>query len=118
MPVLPFKTEINGAEKLLFPLCRSCIGDQRNSCKHSDTQRSIIGTWTSFELDKAIQKGYKIMKTYEICHWNNWSTDMFKGYIKKFMQIKQEALGYPDSATTDEKKQNTLKTLRKKQVFK
>jgi hypothetical protein len=103
IPVLPFKTEINGADKLLFALCRSCIGS-KSPCDHNDVQRSLVGTWTSKELSLAISKGYKVMKTYEICHWDVWSNDMFKGYIRKFMQIKQEASGYPDWCDSDEKK--------------
>ena len=114
IPVLPYKCEINGAEKLLFPLCRSCIGSQNNVCSHSDTERSMVGTWTSFELTLALHMGYKILKTFEIWHWSNWTTDMFKEYIKKFMQIKQEASGYPEGCNSDEEKKAYIQDFKDK----
>ena len=57
--------------KLIFPLCKLCA-EQRNQhkCKHSDTQRELTGTWCTPELVEAEKRGYKIVKIFEIYHWN------------------------------------------------
>eukprot|EP00854_Cymbomonas_tetramitiformis_P016494 gene16494-19584_t len=72
--VLPYVTN-----KLIFPLYE------------------MIGTWTTVELEKAIEKGYKILDIYEIKHWKETSTDLFAGYINKFLKLKTESSGPPDS---------------------
>ena len=40
---------------------------------------------------KALEKGYKIEKIYEVWHFPETSCDLFKGYIRKFMKIKLES---------------------------
>jgi len=85
-PVLPVKLD-----KLLFPLCMNCAKTKQvNKCLHSDKDRSIIGTWTTDEVSKAIEKGYKIENIYEVWHFNEKSNDLFKDYVKDFMKIKLE----------------------------
>jgi len=71
-PVLPEK-----GEKLTFDL---------------NTKRGI---WCSNEVYVALNKGYKILKVYEIRHFPESTKDLFKGYVGKFLKIKQEASGYP-----------------------
>lgn len=57
LPVLPFRC--NG--KLLFPLCRTCAESMNQSpCNHTDSERTIIGTWVSEEIKLAIKKGYVV----------------------------------------------------------
>lgn len=53
------------------------------------------GVWASNEVKKAVQMGYKIKKIYKIFHFENTSNDLFKGYIAKFLKVKQEATGLP-----------------------
>ncbi|KAG5862287.1 hypothetical protein JTB14_015426 [Gonioctena quinquepunctata] len=62
-PVLPAKMN----NKLMFVLCRDC-GQNLNfdDCRHSDEERSLIGTWTVDEVPKAIDKGYEVLEKYEI----------------------------------------------------
>jgi hypothetical protein len=85
-PVLPVKLD-----KLLFPLCMNCAKTKQvNKCLHSDKDRSIIGTWTTDEVSKAIEKGYKIENIYEVWHFNEKSNNLFKDYVKDFMKIKLE----------------------------
>ncbi|KAJ8954631.1 hypothetical protein NQ317_002426 [Molorchus minor] len=62
-PVLP--TKMN--DKLMFVLCRVC-GETMNDkeCNHSETDRALTGTWVIDEIVKAIEKGYKLLETYEI----------------------------------------------------
>ena len=71
-PVLPLK-----GEKLIFDL-----NDKR-------------GVWCSNEVYVALDMGYKIKKIYEIRHFREGTSELFKGYVAKFLKIKQEASDYP-----------------------
>ena len=59
-PVLPWRYE----SKLLFPLCRTCaqqnikqaLLERSDKCPHSAEERCLTGTWTTLELQKAIEK--------------------------------------------------------------
>lgn len=50
----------------------------------------FTGTWTTLEINKALEKGYKIIEIYEVSHFKEKSTNLFKDYIKNFMKIKLE----------------------------
>ena len=108
-PVLPLKT--NG--KLLFPLCRTCAEQQnQEKCKCNDEKRCLIGTWCTPESQKAVEKGYTVLKIYEVYHWNETSqfnketgeSCLFAEYVNIFLKIKQEASGWPDWVKSDEDK--------------
>ena len=91
-PVLPVKMECGNAQKLLFPLCKTCaVSKNQKKCTHSDDERSFIGTWCTNELNVAIQKGYKIQKIYEVWNFKKRSNNLFKEYVRKFMKIKMES---------------------------
>ncbi len=53
-------------EKLLFTLCYTCAKSKIQKCNHEDIEREFIGTWTTDEVNKAIEKGYHIEKIYEV----------------------------------------------------
>ena len=94
-PVLPQKINCGKSEKLMFPLCVSCAKTkQQKKCHHSENERSFIGTWTTDEVNKAIEKGYIITQIHEVWHFKKSSDDLFKGYIKKFMKLKLESTKY------------------------
>lgn len=57
---------------------------------HTDEERCLIGTWTTIEINKAIEKGYSIKEIYDVWHYAEKSNELFKGYIKDFMKIKLE----------------------------
>ena len=62
-PVLPQRIKVDSYEKLVFTLCKACAEMRnQNKCKHSNNKRSFIGTWTTDEVNKAIKKGYKVIK--------------------------------------------------------
>jgi len=63
-PVLP-----NRKEKLIFSLCTKCFYEKCNNCTHTNEERSLIGTWTTDEVSKALEKGYKLMEIYEVWHF-------------------------------------------------
>ncbi|XP_052696112.1 uncharacterized protein LOC128174652 [Crassostrea angulata] len=106
-PVLGYRSQ----GKLTFPLCRSCVErQQKEPCACSDADRALTGTHCTSELLKAIEKGYKILKIYEVYHWED-STQydpssktggLFAPYINMFLKIKQEASGRPDWVKTED----------------
>ena len=94
-PVLPQRIKVDSYEKLVFTLCKTCAETRnQNKCKHTDTQRSFIGTWTTDEFSKALEKGYKIIRIYEVWHFAKSTDTLFKGYIRRFMKIKLESSSY------------------------
>lgn len=92
-PVLPLSC--NG--KLLFPLCRSCAENcQTSKCTHDDAEsRGLYGTWFTEEIKLAVQLGYKIHTIYQIMHFEEKSSDLFKGYVQAFYKLKLMASGIP-----------------------
>ena len=83
-------------------MCKTCAETRnQNKCEHSDNERSFIGTWTTDEVNKAIEKGYKVIRTYEVWHFDKSTDDLFKGYIRRFMKIKLESSKY-DFKTKEE----------------
>jgi len=71
--------------------CNACYNVRNGECLHSDEERSITGFWCTNEIDKALEKGYIIQDIYEVLHFENTSTELWKGYIRKFLKIKMEA---------------------------
>ena len=108
-PVLPYSS--NG--KLKFPLCRQCAAlESQESCRCSDEQRCLTGTWCTPEIEKAIEKGYTIVKIYEVYHWPKSaqhgpsSEGLFTDFINTFLKIKQESSGWPEWCGEDADKRD------------
>ncbi|XP_060731092.1 uncharacterized protein LOC132848976 [Tachysurus vachellii] len=105
-PVLPYRVN----NKLLFPLYRTCCEQQLKHCDHSDRARALTGMWASIELAKAVEKGYRVLKMFEVWHFPERSKNLFTDYIKMFLKTKQESSGYPswvvDESTKREYIQN------------
>jgi len=76
-PVLPIKKE-----KLIFTLCTKCFDEKCDSCTHTDEERSLIGTWTTDEVSKALEKGHKMIEIYEVWHFKDKSVNLFKGMLR------------------------------------
>ena len=94
-PVLPQRIKVDSYEKLVFTLCKTCAETRnQNKCDHSDNERSFIGIWTTDEISKALEKGYKILRIYEVWHFAKSTDSLFKGYIRRFMKIKLESSSY------------------------
>ena len=91
-PVLLQRIKVDSDEKLVFTLCKACAETRnQNKCEHSDNERSFIGTWTRDEVNKALEKGYQVIRTYEVWHFDKSTDDLFKAYIRRFMKIKLES---------------------------
>ena len=75
----------------MFPLCRTCADNlQQEPCHHSDAERTLHGTWVTLELEKALEKGYKLVRIDEVWHFPERTDGLFKDYIDTFLKIKQE----------------------------
>ena len=113
-PVLPVRCN----QKLTFPLCRSCVEEEQEKallqrthyCTHTDAERMLRGTWCTPEIEKAIEKGYTLIKIHEV--WNfpplQRKTGLFADYVNTWLKIKQEASGWPSCCETLEDKRNFI----------
>ena len=94
-PILAQRIRVNDYEKLVFTLCKECPETKnQKECKHSNKRRLLVATWTTDEINKSIKNGYKIIKVYEVWHFNKSTDSLFKGYIRRFMKIKLESSSY------------------------
>lgn len=109
IPILPFHVN----NKLVFPLCATCAKQQeQDTCKHSDYDRELEGTWVSLEINEAVKNGYIVTKVFEV--WNferkeqydpvHESGGLFTNYVNTFLKIKQESSGYPRWVLTESDK--------------
>lgn len=60
-------------------------------CPHTDEERGFVGTFTHIELLAALRNGYKVTKLLRSWHWEKWSCDLFRSYIRTFLKLKVEA---------------------------
>ncbi|XP_011859145.1 PREDICTED: uncharacterized protein LOC105556661 [Vollenhovia emeryi] len=113
-PVLPYR--VRG--KLLFGLCRSCCETfSQDACTHDHpADREFVGTWVSAELRKALEKGYLVTEVSELWQYKVTRYDrvtrqggLFVEYINSFLQLKQEASGWPSECADDEAKERYLR---------
>jgi hypothetical protein len=54
------------------------------------------------EVEKAIEKGYKIITIDEVWHFTKKSFNLFKGYVKEFMKIKLETSPWENDFESEE----------------
>ena len=108
-PVLPLRQ--NG--KLTFPLCATCVEEEMEKpmlershiCSHTTQQRQLTSTWCTPELEKAMEKGYVILKIHEVWHFTQTKKRLFKPYVNTWLKIKEEASGWPGHVGNDPIKQ-------------
>jgi len=111
-PVLPAK--LNG--KLMFPLCFKCaVVGEKGECSHCDADRSLIGTWGTPELYRAMDLGYQVVSVFEVWHWKETSTSLFKSYVARFLKLKQEASGFPSWVENEADKHRYIRDYKEKQ---
>ena len=114
-PVLP----CHGPDgKLMFALCKTCVDEQnQDTCTHNDEERAMTGTWVSPELQVALDRGYKILKVYEIWDYPEKTQydpatgtgGLFAGYVDTFVKGKTEASGWPPHCITEEDKERYVR---------
>ena len=103
-PILPVRL---GDPRLLFPYCRKCSTKNKvgsfapnYTCKHNDAQRSFVVTTTHLELNEALRHGYRVTKLLRTFEFDQYRDDIFKAYVRQFLQIKIEASGWPSSCSS------------------
>jgi hypothetical protein len=89
IPVLPTKVKMEKSEKLLFPLCLKCSMLNQRRCNHSDEERAFVGTWSTVEVKKAVEVGYKVLETYEVWTFES-TTELWRGYVENNLKMKLE----------------------------
>ncbi|XP_033103137.1 uncharacterized protein LOC117105940, partial [Anneissia japonica] len=108
-PVLPYRA----SGRLMFPLCSKCCESLVQSpCEHSDDDRALEGTWVTLELIKALNKGYRVLKIFEVWHFENTLVydpvtkdgGLFTAYVNAFLKLKQEASDWPSWCKTKEQR--------------
>ena len=114
-PVLP----VREGGKLTFPLCRACVKEEMakpmtersNMCGHTREERMLRGTWCTPELQKAVEKGYKVLKIHEVWHFTpeNRRTGLFAEYVNTWLKLKQESADWPKECVTEEQKAEYLR---------
>ena len=57
-------------------------------CNHSEWQRGFITEATHIELNLALSHFYRVTHVYTVYHWKEWSSELFKPYIRKAMELK------------------------------
>jgi hypothetical protein len=70
--------------------CQQCLDARNSACSHSDNERAITGPWTTIEVAKALELRFRIIEIYEVSHFKQSSTELWKSYIKKSFKIKLE----------------------------
>ena len=114
LPVLPYKVD----DRLFFPLCHTCAHTKNvGLCTCKDEQRALTGTWCTPELLKAVDKGYRIIKIYEVYHFSEASypdrNPLFAEYVDTFLKLKQESSDLPDWCRTPKDRQRYLDEYRR-----
>ncbi|VDK59201.1 unnamed protein product [Anisakis simplex] len=118
-PVLPYRAKTG---QLMFPLCAKCTelsiksaSDTIDSCTHSDKERAWILTYCHPELQKALEKGYRVTHIFEVWQFDQFSNTLFEGYVNKFVALKVENSGFPQSVVTDQQKKDYATRYREQQ---
>ena len=76
------------------------LAEKKNGKLIFDLVPKIQKVYTSVELKRAIEIGYKITKIYRALSFEK-NKDMFKGYIQTFLKIKTECSGYDGDNVDD-----------------
>jgi len=64
----------------------------------------LTGTWCTPEFNKAVEKGYRIVRIHEVWHFKHTCKGLFRNYVQQWLKVKQESSGYPTWCDRDEKK--------------
>ena len=82
------------------------VYERTNLCPHSDEERMMTGTWCTPEIQKAVEKGYKIQKIHEVWHFpkEQKRKGLFAPYVNTWLKHKTEASGWPARYVTEKQK--------------
>ena len=113
-PVLP----VRSGTKLTFPLCAACVKNEQSKemlersdvCNHTPEERMLRGTWCTPEIEKAVEKGYRVVRIHEVWHFppHQQQEGLFRDYVNTWLKLKQQSTGWPRWCDTEAKKQQYL----------
>lgn len=104
-PLLAVKMSNN----LKFITCRTCaLKKSSKKCNHTVDERAIVGSWSHFEIQKALSLNYIILDFFEIWIYSKWSTTLFTDYINTFYKVKTASSGWPYGVESHEDKLKCL----------
>ena len=66
--------------------------------------RTLMGTWCTPKLEKAVSLGYQIRYIHEVWHCPETFEGLFADYTKTWVKIKPEARDWPDWVGDDDAK--------------
>jgi hypothetical protein len=49
-----------------------------------------VCTIAGVELELALARGYRVTHLYQVYHWDEWSDQLLRGYVKDIMRLKIE----------------------------
>ena len=120
-PMLP----VRSGGKLTFPLCAACVSQEQAKpmlersavCHHTPSQRQLRGTWCTPELEKAIEKGYTLVRLHEVFHFppEQRRRGLFREYVDAWLKIKQESAGWPRWCVTPKDKARYVEQYRERE---
>ena len=86
-------------------------------CEHTSVEeRQLQGSWTTVEVQKALEHGYKLCSVDEIFHFPRRSTTVFSDYVSSLFRLKVLSSGWPKEVQENEEAKNDyLKTLQEKE---
>ncbi|CAC5394024.1 unnamed protein product [Mytilus coruscus] len=99
-------------ESSLFYHVEHVLKKHQGKCTHNEQERIITGTYATPEIMLAKEKGYRVLKLYEVWHFpddtqydkNTNSGGLFTDYIQMFLKIKPEGRGFSQHCQTEEEK--------------
>lgn len=108
IPVIPLRMD----NRLLFMSCYRCAKKYADKstvvpdycCEHDERDRQYVVTVTHDELNKALQKGYRVKRIIRVWEFTQWSSDLFKGYVRQFLALKVKSSELPEDVITDDDK--------------
>ena len=100
-------------DTLCFTCCFTCARDRLTAeCVHDDWSRSIVCTYSSRELAKALSLNYRILEIFELWDFPHQSSTLFTRYVLTLYKKKEEASGWASWVQTEEDKQCYLQSFR------
>ena len=110
--------------RLMFPLCYTCAKNLNpERCKCKDEARVIRGCWTSLEIQRALETGYKMIDFHEALHFDSKNRspggpgNIFYDYMNQFYFLKATNSGWPSWCKSEKDKQLYLDRLSKEVGF-
>uniref|UniRef100_A0A183CML4 DNA-directed DNA polymerase n=1 Tax=Globodera pallida TaxID=36090 RepID=A0A183CML4_GLOPA len=66
------------------------------------------------EQAKALECGYTVDRFYRAWHYGEDNDDLFKGYVRLFLKLKEESSGFPKGVETEEQKRKWAEEYKEK----